>query len=71
MKEHLKKMHMKEAEHHKKMHAHHTRMAAEHHGMMEHHHEMADEAENEDDNNPSGIEQAETPVGRSFGHIAR
>lgn len=65
---------MKMAEHHKKMHGLHMKEANEHHNMMEHHHEMADsegEASGADDNNPTGIEEAETPIGRSFGHIAR
>ena len=63
--------HMKMAEHHKKMHALNTKMAAEHMSMMEHHHEQADSSDAEesgaDSNNPSGIEEAETPIGASFG----
>ena len=60
--------HMKMAEHHKKMHAMYTKMANEHMSMMEHHHDQADSDDSgEDDNNPSGLEQAETPVGASFG----
>ena len=74
MKEHMVKMHMKQAEHHKKMHAHHTRIAAEHQQMMEHHHDMADTAEStyEDDNNPDGGDEGEQE-GRAtpgFMHVA-